>query len=594
MSYRSSSKVSPPGAYPGRARPHSATRDRTQARHERPASGRERKPEAFKHERTPSTDAADPTDLRKLLHVVGELQKIDVNAALSLYQALMKKTENEEQIKSEEKYLDALNERMELKASTTATRDREELQEQFNALLNEKEKLEEANKKLEGKCKENERLHTEMQRLETKNDQYKNNLKRKEEELKKAQSEKDDALKRLSKEIGFKMTDNNPSITDLSDPNRAMKLGERYSEIYDNEWTDAMEILTGNSKDDIREKSCVQNLHDILRKCYNLCVEMADKQMESLQLALVNPADPARSKRAWVSAAKPTTSKSVCKQLKDCRKQMSSDAAEYVYKEYAYEKIGSIAERIPVYVKKCIEVCWYMCMHDPPVAIGKDVTEGEKFDTNIYKPYTNSGTVVSYNVWPPLLLHENGPLLAKGIVQPVKVEKKKSKAHVGMNGVGASAALKPIKGYGTTYSANEATGHWTERTAYDPFQDAYGRAERDRIKKQENTDTSWRIHEPSSNYNKTNYCTSYSETPTYGKDVHHSHVRDHVESKSTYDRDRDYHSRPSTNYVQESVSTYARPTLLQHEGKFYVDVGGRYYEYETYKRAIGRKDESYA
>lgn len=36
----------------------------------------------------------------------------------------------------------------------------------------------------------------------------------------------------------------NPNIADLSDENRPTKLGEMYSELYDNEWTDAIEGLT--------------------------------------------------------------------------------------------------------------------------------------------------------------------------------------------------------------------------------------------------------------------------------------------------------------------------------------------------------------
>lgn len=40
-----------------------------------------------------------------------------------------------------------------------------------------------------------------------------------------------------------RLRDNNPGITDLSDPNRPIKLGEKASEIYDNEWTNALENL---------------------------------------------------------------------------------------------------------------------------------------------------------------------------------------------------------------------------------------------------------------------------------------------------------------------------------------------------------------
>ena len=42
---------------------------------------------------------------------------------------------------------------------------------------------------------------------------------------------------------GDKLTKGNPAITDLGDPNRPMKIAEKYGELYDNEWTDAMDYL---------------------------------------------------------------------------------------------------------------------------------------------------------------------------------------------------------------------------------------------------------------------------------------------------------------------------------------------------------------
>lgn len=49
---------------------------------------------------------------------------------------------------------------------------------------------------------------------------------------------------RLSKEMSSKLNDKNPNITDLSDSNRPTKIAEKYNELYDNEWTDALEDLT--------------------------------------------------------------------------------------------------------------------------------------------------------------------------------------------------------------------------------------------------------------------------------------------------------------------------------------------------------------
>lgn len=43
--------------------------------------------------------------------------------------------------------------------------------------------------------------------------------------------------------MGKKLNDKNPNITDLSDSNRPTKIAEKYNELYDNEWTDALEHL---------------------------------------------------------------------------------------------------------------------------------------------------------------------------------------------------------------------------------------------------------------------------------------------------------------------------------------------------------------
>ena len=48
---------------------------------------------------------------------------------------------------------------------------------------------------------------------------------------------------RLSQAASRSLMFNNPSIADLSDKNRPTKLGERFEQLYDNEWTDAFETL---------------------------------------------------------------------------------------------------------------------------------------------------------------------------------------------------------------------------------------------------------------------------------------------------------------------------------------------------------------
>ena len=46
---------------------------------------------------------------------------------------------------------------------------------------------------------------------------------------------------RLNSLDGDKLTKVTPAITEIGDPNRPMKIAEKYGELYDNEWTDAID-----------------------------------------------------------------------------------------------------------------------------------------------------------------------------------------------------------------------------------------------------------------------------------------------------------------------------------------------------------------
>lgn len=62
---------------------------------------------------------------------------------------------------------------------------------------------------------------------------------------------------RLSTIAGSRLKDGNPIIADLSDDNRPLKIAERFSEIYDNEWTDVFDDL-------ITDKSERESIHILL------------------------------------------------------------------------------------------------------------------------------------------------------------------------------------------------------------------------------------------------------------------------------------------------------------------------------------------
>lgn len=78
--------------------------------------------------------------------------------------------------------------------------------------------------------------------------------------------------------------------------------------------------------------------------------------------------------------------------------------------------MSNVKSRRIAYIKKCSELCWSMVIKDPPMVLVLD-KEGTPFDKNIFSPYTSDGNTIDFVIWPALLLHKDGPVMAKGIAQ---------------------------------------------------------------------------------------------------------------------------------------------------------------------------------
>jgi len=69
----------------------------------------------------------------------------------------------------------------------------------------------------------------------------------------------------LSSAAGSRLTDNNPNIANLHDPNRPMKLADKFNRIYDDEWTDMIERLEKKGPNTQEHKyKCVYHLYSVL------------------------------------------------------------------------------------------------------------------------------------------------------------------------------------------------------------------------------------------------------------------------------------------------------------------------------------------
>ncbi|XP_053400604.1 uncharacterized protein LOC128557337 [Mercenaria mercenaria] len=249
--------------------------------------------------------------------------------------------------------------------------------------------------------------------------ELKNQLQKTLTTLQDTEAELDETKTRLSKAMGDRLTDNNPNITDLSDKNRPTKLAERCAELYDNQWTDAFDIL---DKYFDTEENVIGALLEILQDTMTFCIKRAHEQMEEL----------GRELKFADQHGNGDVSADVRKLFKDCRKAVAPVAVGNLYTMYESRLKRSTdnslrtALEVSSYTSECLEICWFMTIQDPPVAFAPLLRKGSSFNTDLYKPYTSSGTNIDYVVWPPLLLHESGPILAKGVAQGYGKKSKKS------------------------------------------------------------------------------------------------------------------------------------------------------------------------
>ncbi|MDP0588629.1 MAG: hypothetical protein QS748_05310 [Candidatus Endonucleobacter bathymodioli] len=88
-----------------------------------------------------------------------------------------------------------------------------------------------------------------------------------------------EVLSFFSSFAGNKLTGGNPAVADLSDPCRPTKLAERFNELYDNDWTELLDLFTmgvGGS-----EVDAVQYICGKVEECYNFWSDFISELVES-------------------------------------------------------------------------------------------------------------------------------------------------------------------------------------------------------------------------------------------------------------------------------------------------------------------------
>ncbi|XP_053398966.1 chromosome-associated kinesin KIF4-like isoform X2 [Mercenaria mercenaria] len=365
-------------------------------------------------------------------------------------------------------------------------------------------------------------VQLERRKLETdkKLEQAENGIRLLKEEIRAVGLEKQNLLLRLSKLAGAKLSLDNPNIADLSDGKRPTKLSEEFSELYDNEWTDAF--------DDVKiedERAKISFMLELLKRANDLCHEVSREHMNRIKTNICtlcvkdpserelqkqpkqqlkedkqevvivsveeNSSSPANTMhqrsprqhdepRGPSVVASPDTDIEQNETTKDVAETTGTVAKEdfemigkaeqfsdediseqskmeevhevvFDFNSFPHDNKKAIMElrkfvevklsdqfeviatdviarkcridnetqnTVSNYITKCVNICWSMCRLDPPVYISFPDENGDmQLDTSVYKPYTKSGRLIDYIVWPALYLHEGGPLLSKGVAQ---------------------------------------------------------------------------------------------------------------------------------------------------------------------------------
>lgn len=275
-------------------------------------------------------------------------------------------------------------------------------------------------------CGKFEGLHDKLRRAEEKLNHRNNELKAASdtikkyedkvaalnEDLNKRKADNDRLLNRVSELAGAKLSAGNPNLVDISDENRPTKLAERYTELYDNDWTDAFAVLTDAGNDD---QQAIDTLHKVLINIYSECKDFAGEDLKYFNDNVM------KSFRYEENSAEVMV---LTKQYTDRRKKIYRTMKAGIKPEIKtrLKQLLSKKDRkaLQKFTDETFDICLLMCVQDPQVYI-ENVTENPgSFDSTKYKAYTRSGKTVEFVVWPPLYLHKDGPMLAKGIAQGKK------------------------------------------------------------------------------------------------------------------------------------------------------------------------------
>ncbi|WAQ97968.1 hypothetical protein MAR_022341 [Mya arenaria] len=208
--------------------------------------------------------------------------------------------------------------------------------------------------------------------------------------------------------------------TDMSDLRTPQRIAEKFSELFKNEWCDAMEEL---EQFKIFEPNAASCLLRIVLDAYRVCTMEADSQIAKLE-------------DAAASILMEGVNRMVGKQhgnkscLIEYRRGLANICVERLQETFIRRYLPEIIRTVGVYqnlrthgavlryTNQCVTICWAMAVLDPQVYMVDDRDSGRGLlNTELYNTFTKEGPSLWYYVWPPLKVQKGGLILVKGAAQ---------------------------------------------------------------------------------------------------------------------------------------------------------------------------------
>ncbi|XP_022327660.2 uncharacterized protein LOC111126986 isoform X4 [Crassostrea virginica] len=180
-------------------------------------------------------------------------------------------------------------------------------------------------------------------------------------------------------------------------------LGERFNDLYENEFLESLKSLTNDSELFLDDRDAIESLLNILQTIFKECERLAEEQLDDLQMVMGLEVE----NEEHLTKIRYIRNHMAMDCLCNITKKVKQGTLKKSYSEYL--------EHCGVYVEKAIELCWLMNSVDPPITLDFTSQHGDTMDERKYRRFSGSGEIINFCVWPSILFQ--GHVLQKGVVQ---------------------------------------------------------------------------------------------------------------------------------------------------------------------------------